>query len=173
MHACLALEPFHHALATHKIGGGGGGGWARLWGRLSEFRYTDIDTIDRKTTLHYLHIFKHDRCWDRLFTFHRFFGTDFSYAMVNFGEWNTPHTSLMCAPAPHTNLLTMIQLGAFFFQIALEIMLIPIFLRIIPARLYLASGNANYRNQSHSTLYRQHSTIQGPGISAAANPGLK
>ena len=24
--------------------------------RLSEFRYTDMDTIDRKTTLHYLHI---------------------------------------------------------------------------------------------------------------------
>ena len=32
-----------------------GGGGTRLWD-LSKFRYTDIDTIDRKTTLHYLHI---------------------------------------------------------------------------------------------------------------------
>ena len=47
--------------------------------------HADIDTIDRKTTLHYLLIFKPDRCWDRLFTFHRFFGTDFSYEIVNLG----------------------------------------------------------------------------------------
>ena len=34
----------------------GGGGVKSIVGRLSEFRYTDLDTINRKTTLHYLHI---------------------------------------------------------------------------------------------------------------------
>ena len=63
----------------HKIGGGGGGAEG-----------TDINTIGRKTTSYIICIFKPDRCWDRLFTFHRFFGTDFLYEIVHFGVCGAP-----------------------------------------------------------------------------------
>ena len=36
-----------------KLGRGGGNS---IVGPTSEFRYTDVDTVDRKTTLQYLHI---------------------------------------------------------------------------------------------------------------------
>ena len=85
----MADRRFEHCI---QIGGGG----TRLWDRLSEFRYTDLDTINRKTTC-IICIFKPDRCWDRLFTFHRFFGTDFLYEIVNFDLKNNiiPHCSML------------------------------------------------------------------------------
>ncbi len=65
----------------HKIRGGGG---TRLWD-LSKFRYTDIDTIDRKTTLHYLHIQTRSMLGPTFYFPWVFRGTDFLYETVIWG----------------------------------------------------------------------------------------